>query len=269
MKTLKYDDLNFINNEIVIYLIADCHIGSEYFNQPKLQEVIDEVLERENAYVILNGDLIDNATKNSVSFDYDGLTPSASLGLCLQLMKPLADKGKILCINSGNHEDRSDNEVDLNPTAILSQALGIEDKYSKAMTVLFITHYLGEKEKHKAITFSVLSYHGNGNGVRVGSKANKVEDFSKIINCDVYCMSHVHTPMTFKEDYFVCDTSKGIIKPATRQFVISNSFLNYGGYGEKKGMTPTSISVPKIHLCAKRIRNKSQDRTTKQTYCEV
>lgn len=269
MKTLKYDSLNFINDEIVIYLIADCHIGSEYFNQPKLQEVIDEVLEKDNAYVILNGDLIDNATKNSVSFDYDGLTPSASLGLCLQLMKPLADAGKILCINSGNHEDRSDKEVNLNPTAILAQALGIEKCYSQAMTLLFITHYLGRKENHRATTFTVLSYHGNGNGVRVGSKANKVEDLSKIINCDVYCMSHVHTPMTFKEDYLVVDSAKGIVKPATRQFVISNSFLNYGGYGEKKGMTPTSICVPKIHLVAKGRRSSKIDRTEKHTFCEV
>lgn len=265
MKTLTYN-LTKKNEEVILYLIADCHIGSEHFNEPKLREVLDEIMEQPNAYAILNGDLIDNATKSSVSFDYDGLTPSASLGLCLQLFKPLADAGKILAINTGNHENRSKKDVDLDPTAILAQALGIEKAYSRTMSVLFLTM---EGKKNHNIVYTVMTYHGNGGGVRIGSKANKVEDMAKVMACDVYCMSHVHTPMTFKEDYLIADSTHGVVRPATRQFVISNSFLNYGGYSEEKAYTPTTISVPKIHLCTRRIRKNGLDRIEKYTFCEV
>lgn len=267
MKVLKYKDLNFVNHEIVLYVIADTHIGSEYFAEAELRKILNEILEFPNAYVILNGDLIDNATKRSVSFEYDdGLTPSASLGLALTLLKPLADANKILCINTGNHEERSLIEVGLDPTAILAQSLGIEDRYSSAMSLLLITH---EVSPHKSTTFSVLAYHGSGGGVRIGSKANRVEDLSKVISCDVYAMSHVHAPMTFKEDYLEVDTKKGAINQRTRQYVVSNSFLNYGGYGEKKGYVPASISVPKIHLVAVRKEIDGVERTRKYTMCEV
>lgn len=267
MRILKFDDLNAVDNDIVLYLIADTHVGSEYFNEQKFREILNEVAEKPNAYVILNGDLIDNAIKNSISFDYTGLTPSASLSLCLTLLKPLADANKILCINSGNHEERSAREVDLDPSAILAQSLGIQDRYSRGMSLLLV----GNNSGHRGVVFSVLAYHGSGGGVRVGSKANKVEDLSKVISCDVYCMSHVHTPMTFKEDYLKLDTKKGVVVPCTRQFVISNSFLNYGGYAERKGMSPSSISVPKIHLVVRRCRDRKngKDVMVKETYCEV
>lgn len=259
MRAISHNDLT-TSNEIVIYLIADVHIGSEYANTKAFKDVISEVLEEDNRYVILNGDLIDNATKNSVSYDYTGLSPSASIGLCLEYLKPLADNGRILCINSGNHEDRSE-EVNLNPTLFIANALGLQDVYSNAMSVLFVR--IGED--YMTRTFSILAYHGSGGGIRIGSKANKVEDLGKIINCDVYCMSHVHSPLTFKEDYFDADTNKRTITQRTRQFVVSNSFLKYGGYGEKKGYVPSAISVPKIHLRINRIG----DRRVKETWCEL
>ena len=266
MKLLKYTDLTNIDGEIVLYVLADCHIGSEYFNEPKLREILDEIIEKPNAYVILNGDLIDNATKASVSFDYNGLTPSASLGLCLQLFKPLADAGKILAMNTGNHEARSKKDVDLDPTQILAQALGIEKTYSDTASVIVIVVDIGHGRKG---AFSIFTYHGSGGGVRIGSKANKVEDMAKVIDCDVYCMSHVHTPMSFKEDFLHVDSHAGTIKPSTRQFVISNAFLNYGGYAEQRAYTPNAVTVPKIHLCMTRYQTKGKDTVEKYTYCEV
>lgn len=266
MNVIKCDNLNVVDSEIIVYLIADVHAGSAQCNLDKFKEVINEVRGIKNAYIILNGDLIDNALKDSVSFEYDGLSPSSSINIVCEILKPVADK--ILCINTGNHEYRTKKASDIDPNLLIATLLGVKDKYSPGASVLFVPLDNAPK-KGVSTLFTVFCYHGAGGGTKVGSKANKVQDMSKICQADIYMMSHVHLPMVFKEDYLEIDKVNYRVRQRTRTFVISNSFLDYGGYGEKKGFTPTTISVPKVHLTCKRNYKGKRDNVDKIVYVEV
>ena len=67
--------------------------------------------EDENAYLILTGDMMNNATKSSVSDIYSEVcSPSEQ-----KMHDPAVSvKDRILCV-MGNHENRSKKEVDLDP----------------------------------------------------------------------------------------------------------------------------------------------------------
>lgn len=266
MNVIKCDGLSVVDSEIIVYLIADVHVGSAQCNLDKFKEVINEVRGIKNAYIILNGDLIDNALKDSVSFEYDGLSPSSSINIVCEILKPVADK--ILCINTGNHEYRTKKASDIDPNLLIATLLGVKDKYSPGASVLFVPLDNAPK-KGVSTLFTVFCYHGAGGGTKVGSKANKVQDMSKICQADIYMMSHVHLPMVFKEDYLEIDKVNYRVRQRTRTFVISNSFLDYGGYGEKKGYTPATIAVPKVHLSCKRIYKGNRDNVDKIVYVEV
>lgn len=266
MNAIKCDGLRTVDNEIIVYLIADVHVGSAQCNINKFREVIDEVAKIKNAYVILNGDLIDNALKDSISFEYDGLSPSSSIGIVCDILKPIANK--ILCINTGNHEYRTKKASDIDPNLLIATMLGVKDKYSAGASVLFVP-MVDAPKKGVSTLFTIFCYHGAGGGTKVGSKANRVQDMAKICQADVYMMSHVHLPMVFKEDYLEIDKVHYSVRQRTRTFVISNSFLNYGGYGEKKGYTPATIAVPKVHLSCKRNFRNGGDNVSKYVNVEV
>lgn len=266
MNVIKCEDVCTANGEVIIYLIADVHVGSAQCNLDKFKEVINEISQIKNAYIILNGDLIDNALKDSISFEYNGLSPSSSINIVCEILRPVAKK--ILCINTGNHEYRTKKASDIDPNLLIATMLGVKDKYSPGASVLFVP--LENMPRKGVVTmFTILCYHGAGGGVKVGSKANKVQDMAKICQADIYMMSHVHLPMVFKEDYIELDKVHYSARQRTRTFVISNSFLDYGGYGEQKGLTPTTIAVPKVHLACKRKQRNNIDSVNKLVYVEV
>ena len=266
MNVIKCKDLCVANGEIIIYLIADVHAGSAQCNLEKFKQVIAEIKQIKNAYIVLNGDLIDNALKDSISFEYDGQSPSQSIYTICDILKPVADR--ILCINSGNHELRSKKLSEIDPNLFVATILGVQDKYSDGSSILLVT-LPNVPRKGVSTLYTIFCYHGNGGGTRAGSKANKVEDMAKICRTDVYMMSHVHMPMVFKEDYLEIDKSSYMVRQRTSSFVVSNSFLDYGGYGERKGYVPTTIAVPKVHLTCKRREEHGNDLIDKVVFVEM
>ena len=58
-----------------------------------INEQIKEVSERDNVFVILNGDLMNNATKTSISDSYSEThSPMEQVKLAVSLLKPIKDK---------------------------------------------------------------------------------------------------------------------------------------------------------------------------------
>ena len=57
--------------DITIYPIADIHLGAAEYNESAWREFRSRILEEENSYITLGGDLLNNATKSSVSNVYE------------------------------------------------------------------------------------------------------------------------------------------------------------------------------------------------------
>lgn len=270
MKTITVE-IEPIDNLIEIVPIADVHIGSHEFNETLFKNTIDYILEKKNRYCILNGDIVDNATRNSIAnvFEND-LTPNESVALATKYLMPLVEQNKILCYTSGNHEDRSNKDSDITPAVMLASNLFITDRYSPTTAYIFASVKDGYKgDVRKRICFHIFVAHGKGGGRSIGAKANSLEAMSSIVDADVYIHSHTHAPISFKQDYLSVDDPHKQLIQKERLYVNTNAFLNYGGYGEKALYKPASQSIPKIYLKIVRDCSCRLDRLHKVMWCEI
>ena len=105
MKVIKCDlpsELEYIE----LHTFADEHIGDDNCDLSRLKERIKYVADTPNAYCVLNGDLMDNATKTSIGDTYAStFNPMEQLNSTVELFSPIKDK--ILAITHGNHEART------------------------------------------------------------------------------------------------------------------------------------------------------------------
>ena len=112
---------------IELHIFADEHIGDEHCDLPRLQERIKYVAEKENAYCVLNGDIVDNATKTSIGDTYtQEFNPMEQLKVSTELFEPLKDK--ILAITHGNHEARTYRKEGIDLSYLLASQLGLADR---------------------------------------------------------------------------------------------------------------------------------------------
>ncbi len=56
--------------QMEIHTFADEHIGDEHCDMKRLQERIEYIKNAPHAYCLLNGDILDNATKTSIGDTY-------------------------------------------------------------------------------------------------------------------------------------------------------------------------------------------------------
>lgn len=235
MKIFRY---TFEENSPIIIPISDTHIGDELFDEKALLHYLEEA-----DYIILNGDIMNTATKNSVSFGY-GSSPQQDLEEAIRIFKPYVHK--ILAVVEGNHEFRVAKEVGLSLTQMFCLQLGILDKYSGTSAYLYLN--VGAT---KAL-YRVYCTHGYGGGRSVGAKSNVLDRLAEVIEADIYVMSHTHQPIAFPRSYYRSNDRKYKLQKVTQWFINTGAFLGYGGYGERFNFKPSAIITPVIQLFGKK-----------------
>lgn len=228
--------------------ISDSHIGDPHANEQELMKQIRYVEDTPNCYAIINGDIMNNATKSSVSDSYnETLSPMEQIVKAVMLLKPISDK--VLAITQGNHERRTAKESGVDLMKIIAMELGLVDRYSEGMAYIFVR--LGEQNAHhhyKKVPYSILVTHGTGGGRTVGAKANRLADLVSIADADVYLYGHTHQNMAFKEGFMRVDWHNNNVNMVDRLFVNSGAFLDWGGYAEQAQYRPSVIAPPHIFL---------------------
>jgi len=64
--------------DVRLVILSDLHYGNPYCSQKHFLRTVDWIAKTENAYCLLNGDLCEAATRNSVGDVYDQIvTPKA------------------------------------------------------------------------------------------------------------------------------------------------------------------------------------------------
>lgn len=249
MKTVKINlprDLKSIE----IHTFSDWHIGDKACDITSIKEQISYIREKENAYVICNGDLMNNATKTSVSDCYaEEIPPMQQLETLCELLEPIKDK--ILMLTQGNHEARTYRADGIDLTALLSKQMGIYDRYVREGGVVFLR--LGKAKMNHGrengqVCYTIYATHGSGGGRKEGAKAIRLADMASIVDCDIYCHAHTHLPMIMKQNFFRIDTSNSAVSEVTKLFVNSSAQLKYGGYGQTYEFKPSNTTSPVIYL---------------------
>lgn len=237
-----------------VKVFSDWHIGDLHCDLNKIKSDIEEAKNEPNCVVILNGDLMNNATKSSVSDIYaEEMSPQRQLNLLCELLEPIKDK--IVFISSGNHEDRTARESGVDLMGALAGNLGLLNCYAKEGGILFLKfghyslHHRASKDKP---TYSFYITHGTGGGRKEGAKAIRLADMACIADCDVYVHAHTHLPMIMKENFYRVDRRSKTAFLVEKLFVNTASSLTYGGYGQSKEFKPASTSSPTILLSGRR-----------------
>lgn len=245
MKTVKVD-LSADIDCLEIYTLADWHIGDKHCKMNEIKNTLKYIEETPNAYCILNGDLMNNATKTSVSDCYaEAMKPQEQLQMLCDLIEPIKDK--VLFVTQGNHEARTFKSDGIDLTAIMTKQLGIFDRYTREGGVLFLR--FGDHSKyHRRMCYTFYITHGSGGGKKEGGKANGLCDLTSIVDTDIYIHGHTHLPMVIKENFFRIDTSNSYVKEVEKLFVNSGASLFYGGYGQQFKFKPANTTSPIIYL---------------------
>lgn len=243
MKVIKRD-LGEEFKQIKVLALSDLHIGDELCNLRLIKSVLEEVKNSSDTFIILNGDLINNSTRNSVGNVFNDLSPMESIVLLCDLLEPVKDR--ILCLTNGNHELRSMKEDGIDIVRLVARQLGIEDRYAEGWWYLYLT--LGMGNKARPIMYTLTGVHGYGGGRKNGGKINNLVEMSDKVIADVYVMSHTHTPIMTRNSIFVPDYQHRSLVQKDKFYLMTNSFLEYGGYGELYGYTPSTTEHQEMLL---------------------
>lgn len=230
-----------------IYPLADVHTGDPLQDKKRLKDFMSEVLAEDNRYVIVNGDIINNAVRHGVSDIYtEVLNPNQQIDATVTLLEPVKDR--ILVITEGNHENRTYKQDGLLIMYQVAQRLGIADTYSPGAYLLFVKFGKSQGRGCRKMPYAIYGKHGNGGGRKVGAKAIRLFEMAEVIDADVFLHSHTHVPMVLRKTFHRVDYRNEKVTQIEQLFINTNAFLQYGGYGEDKGFAPTSTIYPKIIL---------------------
>lgn len=246
--------------EVELIPIGDVHLGNPRCNEQLFKEIIEYIKEEPTnpkcaRVCLLNGDMCEAITKTTKCGDiFDGqiYDPITQLALLKQYLLPLTEtskkypQGKIISNCFGNHDHmRQYKDSGISIATSLACGLGIEEISSDdgIYTFLKLKSIYSNRDN---CCITIYNQHMTGGGTTIGAKANRVGKISNGIYADLIIGSHVHTPMTFKEDFILPNTNTNSLRQSTITYLITNAFLDFGDYSQKMGMKPSTIKVPRV-----------------------
>ena len=228
--------------EITIAPLADVHLGAEGAEVQAFYALVNQIAKEPNSYVTLQGDLIDNGTRNSVTDIFRAtMPPSQQKREMAKALEPIRDK--ILCLLPGNHERRSGKDADDDPMYDIAAKLDLEDRYRADMA--FVRIALGKNRTHsgngKPYSYMLSCVHGAGGGALPGSGINRADRFMQAMDgVDVFIMGHTHKPFALRGSKLVIDAANKRVTRRPTLTMCAGSWLGYVGYPVEKMLTPTA-----------------------------
>ena len=182
-------------HDLHLHFIADVHLGAREHMEREWSDFCSSVLADPHAYLILGGDLINNATRTSVSNIFDEtMRPRDQKRIMAEMLMPLKDR--ILCALPGNHEGRSGKDVDDDPMYDIMCKLDLEDYWRENIAFVKIRFGNRETQGHHNPTYILVVTHGAGGGMLSGATINRNERFGYVMDgADALLVGHSHKPM--------------------------------------------------------------------------
>jgi len=241
---LKEIDLPQKHEYIEYKVVSDAHIGDTNFDEDLLKEDVNWAGGHKR--LILNGDILNTATSQSVSDTYSAvMTPHEELKYARKLFSPVSEH--IDSCTCGNHERRIYRSDGVDLAEELANTLNAA--YDPDGILLKIR--FGKKDNGKKRVYTLYHSHGSTSSRTSGGKANRLVELRNVVLSDIYVSSHSHELITVKRTIFVPDLYNNNVMEKEQTFVKTGAYLKYGGYGEMKSYPPTKRGTPTIRMYAK------------------
>ncbi len=245
-----------------IYLVplADLHEGCRDADHEVSDGYIKWIAEHDNAFTILNGDLMNCAWKDSTPDLFEDLvTPDDAYANLVKRLAPIKDK--IIMITRGGHEESIFRKVGHDYMAQLAHGLG-DVPYMIDGGLFGIKLALS----NNGVMCYGYATHGWGGARTIGAKIKKVEDLANIANVNIIVLSHDHTQAVHRLN--VLDPPRSKIqfqKPMyyniQRKILINTGgFVRYAGYIQRKGYAPQDLGTPRIRIEVKQYPSDTRNR---------
>ena len=220
--------------------MGDEHIGSKHYDKKTHHEILDWC-EKENIPLILMGDELETATKDSIGagvYEQEDIVQK-QLENAVETYKPLADKGLILGNHIGNHEARVYNSAGANLSKILATMLNIE--------------YLGVGAAHYFRVgnqrYTAYTCHGNSGARLPHTKIANVIKTANMVDVDIYAQGHVHQLSHHVQNYYSIDKSRKQVRESQKHYILTGSYLkHWGSYAQIANYEPARIGSPKVKM---------------------
>ncbi len=235
---IKYE----FDHEIEIVFLYDTH-GLDYNADYNIfRNKIDYIENNENVVAILGGDLMNIATRTSLSTPYGSDDPQRELIVVSEELKRIKDK--ILGSVIGNHEARGIRGDGIDPARELASRIGIEHLYFGNIGILNLII--------KGTSYLVCFQHGNrgsGSRTKTGQMISAI-DLQKIYpNCDWYVVGHSHISGFYIGSIREVDNIEETIKARYQYYLCAGSTFGFeNSYGEAKMYEPQPILLAHLTL---------------------
>lgn len=241
-------------NDAYLYPLSDLHIGDKGFtkkSEEKLKQNIEWVRTTKNAFACLNGDVLNVATRTSLSSPFEQeKNLEQQIDKAVELLKPI--KHKIVGAIDGNHEQRLANYTGYSPTIAICRELGIDYMQNSALYIFRMG--LVNNRKSSRESFIVYCHHTTYGGRTIGGKMNRINMLRDIVaNADVYIGSHNHMVGAIPAITLMVNKDTGKVNEIRQMIVDSGSYLEWNeSYAERAMLPPMRIGTPRIHFFIKR-----------------
>jgi len=224
------------NKPLEIVALGDIHFGSNECDVDALKKTIKKIKKR-NAKVILTGDLIDFALKESpgASIFENNEQPMNQYYKILDLLKPI--QLQIIGSVIGNHEYRLTKVSGIDISRLLAEKIGCN--YGKYQMINSIT--VGKQK------YNVFTTHGAVSAMTTEGRVNGFKKYLEQTDCDLYLVGHCHD--LHDRVFFSRKIVGNKVVEIKKTLVLCGNFLKFdGGYGEMKGYPPLKLGCPLIKL---------------------
>ena len=219
-------------NNIRVMLISDIHFGHKSCDIDVLKQDIEYVLENPNVYVALGGDIIENSSKLSIagSIYEQSIMPNEQINEICKLLAPIAHK--ILFYVSGNHEERTMNNLGIDIGELIAEKLDIPYFSEPAYIDLLWNEY----------KWTIFLQHGATSSLTKGGKMNAAaKPVSWLEFTNFIIMGHVHDKISNEVVRIVRDPVNFRLIQKKQYVLVLGAYLkHWNTYGSRKGYTPTS-----------------------------
>lgn len=239
-------------NSITYCPLSDLHAGNTNARMDIFDKWLNFMKTTYNAVTILNGDILDYPTQNSISNTHDEIAPPEEMvDYLYKKFLPLVKQNKIIAITPGNHDSKnSKRAVDTNVSVLKTLA----DK----LNVPFIEHNIVakinmpiEKSKDKT-TYTIAAMHGSGKagGVAGALDTGKAQT-DKVFKAypgkiDLFDFGHFHQGgnLYFRYEYPEKDKNNRTIKTTSEEaiFLSNYSFQDNSDYAAEANFGPAVVN---------------------------
>jgi len=226
--------------DLKILVASDWHIGSPWCDTRLMERILKEA-DKQGAYIILAGDMLEMAIKRSVGNPHEQtLSPQDQLLELDAVFGPR--RHRILACLTGNHEARTSREADVDVVGLWASG------FTGATPIPYLDKAGALAIQAHGASWVVYAQHGvRGTGRKPGASLNAIHDMTENVVADIYIHGHHHRASFTSSTVLRYKPGPGFYWQK-RWFVNSGTMHRYGGYASDGAYPPTDTGCYMLTL---------------------